>query len=216
MLVELIERIAQREGIGQLLAGGSRSAAAQLGKGENLAIQVKGLELAMHHPRAMRGLEISYASGARGASHNEGGSVHKDGITIDERAAAIAASVDRAMVNGSAVWCSFTVGPLSNADAAAVLHAATGHAFDEQELMVAGQRIWHLRRVFNLKHCGIAGEADVLPSRVMAQLPETPAFPDLLAAYYRARGLDSEGTARRERLAELGLSAEADDLGLAG
>ncbi len=216
MLVELIERIAHREGIGQLLAGGSRSAAAQLGKGENLAIQVKGLELAMHHPRAMRGLEISYASGARGASHNEGGSVHKDGITIDERAAAIAASVDRAMVNGSAVWCSFTVGPLSNADAAAVLHAATGHAYNEQELMAAGQRIWHLRRVFNLRHCGVAGEADVLPSRVLAQLPETPAFPDLLAAYYRARGLDSEGIARRERLAELGLSAEADDLGLAG
>ncbi|MBC7263855.1 MAG: aldehyde ferredoxin oxidoreductase family protein [Chloroflexi bacterium] len=212
VLLELIERIAYRRGIGNILSYGSRAAAKQVGGGsEVFAIQVKGLELAMHHPRAMRGLEISYATGARGASHNEGGTVH-DEVSLKERAALIARSVDRALINASAVFCHFTVGPLSDKRVAEVLTAVTGHNYVQDDIYQIGSRIWHLRRAFNMRHCGIGSEADTLPPRVVAQLPADTPFDDLLAAYYHARGLDIRGVPIRRTLENLGLKDVADDL----
>jgi aldehyde:ferredoxin oxidoreductase len=214
VLVELVQRIAHRQGIGELLAGGSRGAAQKLGHGSEWAIQTKGLAPAMHHPRAMRGLEISYATGARGASHNEGGGYGKCGPSMDERAAASAVSVNRAMVNSSCVFCSFAVGPLSDDDTAAVLRAVTGHGFDTAEIMAVGSRIWQLRRAFNLHHCGMGGEADTLPPRMLSQLPEDAHFDQFLAAYYRVRGLDPSGKPYRATLESAGLSDVATTLQL--
>jgi len=215
VLLELIERIAHRKGIGNLLAGGSRAAAREVGGGsEELAIQAKGLELAMHHPRAMRGLEISYATGARGGSHNEGGGWGRQAGSLEERVAASKRSVNRAMIIGSSVFCNFTVGPLSDEDMAGVLSAVTGYGYDPDKLDEIGSRIWHTRRAFNLRHCGIGGEDDTLPRRVTDELPAEEPFEDVIALYYRARGLDSQGLPLRATLEELGLSDVADDLGL--
>jgi aldehyde:ferredoxin oxidoreductase len=214
LLLDLIEEIARNEGVGSLLSQGSRGAARATGKrSDEYAIQVKGLELAMHHPRAMRGLDISYATGPRGASHNEGGSIRREG-DVEEKAREIQFSVNQAQINGSAVFCNFTVGPLDSAGYASVLTAVTGHPYDEEDLQRFGERIWHLRRAFNLRHAQVAGEKDTLPRRVLEQLPPEPAFEDLLAAYYRVRGVDEDGVSRRETLEALGLEDVADDLGL--
>jgi len=215
LLLELIHRIVYRKGIGKLLAVGSRAAARKVGKeSEEFAIQVKGLELPMHHPRAMRGIEISYATGPRGASHNEGGSLASQDISLEEKATLIKRSVDRAQVIGSAVFCNFTVGPLSDEAMAGVLKATTGHDYDLDEMYKIGRRIWHMRRAFNLRYCGMDGTDDVLPQRVVSQLPTDTPFDDLLTAYYQARGLDAQGIPLRSTLQELGLEDVADDLKL--
>ena len=77
IVTELVQRMGEnRPGIGG--AAGPRAlkrAAAQIDGGQDFAIQVKGLELPFHHPRALRGLELAYATLPRGASHNEEGVV---------------------------------------------------------------------------------------------------------------------------------------------
>ncbi len=61
-LLTLIGKIGRREGIGDLLADGSRAAARKLGKGaEALTVEVKGLELPMHDPRAFWSSALNYA-----------------------------------------------------------------------------------------------------------------------------------------------------------
>jgi aldehyde:ferredoxin oxidoreductase len=69
-LLTLIERIGERQGIGDLLSEGSKRAAAKIGGGaEELSIQVKGLELGMHEPRLKAGLGLGYAVANTGGDH---------------------------------------------------------------------------------------------------------------------------------------------------
>lgn len=215
VLIDLIELIAHRQGLGELLADGSGAAARQVGGGsEDFAIQTKGLELAMHHPRAMRGLELSYATQARGGSHNEGGGWGRQAGSLEDKTAASKRSVDRAMIVGSSVFCNFTIGPLSDEDMAAVLSAVTGHDYSPEELREVGSRIWHVRRAFNLRHCGVDGTDDTLPQRVIDELPAEEPFEELKSLYYKARGLDAQGRPLHRTLEMLGLEDVANDLGL--
>jgi aldehyde:ferredoxin oxidoreductase len=66
---QLVHLTARREGIGALLAGGSRSFARHFGV-EDEAVQVNGLEVAYHDPRGASGMAIVYATSPRGACHN--------------------------------------------------------------------------------------------------------------------------------------------------
>jgi len=70
-IINLIEHIAKREGIGDLLAEGARRAAAKIGKGaEDLALHVKGLEIPAHEPRGeAKSTALLYATSPRGACH---------------------------------------------------------------------------------------------------------------------------------------------------
>jgi aldehyde:ferredoxin oxidoreductase len=69
-LVALVERIAKREGIGDLLAEGSHRAAQRIGKGaEKYAIQVKGMEASGQDPRPQQSVGLTYATNVRGADH---------------------------------------------------------------------------------------------------------------------------------------------------
>ena len=71
VLREAILKIGAREGFGDLLASGSRGAARALGKGEEYAMQVKGLDLSAYAPRGFTGMGLSYATTGRGADHNK-------------------------------------------------------------------------------------------------------------------------------------------------
>ncbi|MGC9781363.1 MAG: hypothetical protein HZR80_19130 [Candidatus Heimdallarchaeota archaeon] len=69
-LVEIVEKIAKREGLGDLLAEGVKRAAEKIGKGaEELAVNVKGLEVSMHDPRLKKALGLGYAVSPTGADH---------------------------------------------------------------------------------------------------------------------------------------------------
>ena len=67
---QLIHLIARREGIGELLARGSRQFGAAF-DAEEEAVQVNGLEVAYHDPRGVSGMALSYATSPRGACHNQ-------------------------------------------------------------------------------------------------------------------------------------------------
>ena len=74
-----IELIGRREGIGDLLAEGSRRAAETIGHGSiAFAPQVKGLEIPGYEPRALQTMALGFAVGARGADHNRSGAYEVD------------------------------------------------------------------------------------------------------------------------------------------
>ena len=78
-MVKLTEKIARREGVGDLLAEGTLRAAKKIGKGaEQYAIQVKGQELPMHEPRLKTVLGVGYALSPTGADHCH--NVHDSGF----------------------------------------------------------------------------------------------------------------------------------------
>jgi len=69
-LLTMTERIARREGLGDVLAEGSKRAAQRIGKGaERFALHVKGQEIPMHEPRGKQGLSLAYATAPTGADH---------------------------------------------------------------------------------------------------------------------------------------------------
>ena len=66
VLLSLIKKIADREGIGNILAEGSKKAAEKVGKGaEEFVVTVKGLEAEMHDPRGWHGMGLAYAASNR-------------------------------------------------------------------------------------------------------------------------------------------------------
>ena len=72
VILSLIKKIAFKEGIGDILAEGSKRAAERIGKGaEDYAVTVKGLEAEMHDPRGWHGMGLAYGTSNRGACHSQ-------------------------------------------------------------------------------------------------------------------------------------------------
>ncbi|GAB4538956.1 MAG: aldehyde ferredoxin oxidoreductase family protein [Anaerolineae bacterium] len=210
LVIELLRRMGEnRPGIGALLAQGSRRAAEQIGGGQEFALHVKGLELPFHHPRALRGLEIAYATLPRGASHNEEGVVfERDDTTYEAWVEAIIQSMDLSGANSSMVYCQFLAGALDEDYTACLLTAVTGVVYTPADLRRVGERTWYLRRAFNLR-LGVGLEADSLPERVVKQIQAGHAtlsdFDRALREFHRQRELDERGVPAARRLASLGL-----------
>jgi aldehyde:ferredoxin oxidoreductase len=210
LVIELVRRIAaNRPGVGALLAQGSRRAAAQIGAGEEFAIHVKGLELPFHHPRALRGLEIAYATLPRGASHNEEGVVfERDDTSYEDWVGQIIESMDLSGANSSMVYCQFLAGALDADYTARLLTATTGVTYTPEDLKRVGERTWYLRRAFNLR-LGAGLEADGLPHRIVEQIRASHAslteFDRALKEFHKQRELDGRGVPSPQKLAAVGL-----------
>lgn len=193
-ILEMIERIAKREGIGDLLAEGSEAAAAKIGKGaEKFVLCVKGQELAMHEPRGKVGVGIGYAVCETGADHMVIGHdtlFGKKGFTLDSvKPFGILEPVDtldlswkkiRAFVYLQKWWSFFNMtgicdfvpvprGAMPAADVVALVKAATGWETSLWELMIAGERSINMARLFNLRE-GFTSEDDTLPDRLFEGL----------------------------------------------
>src|SRR5262249_29140238 len=79
LVQSLLGRIARREGLGDLLAEGTRRAAAVIGgEAPEFAPHVKGLELPGYEPRALQTMALGFAVGSRGADHNRSGAYEVD------------------------------------------------------------------------------------------------------------------------------------------
>jgi aldehyde:ferredoxin oxidoreductase len=211
LVVELVRRMGENwPGIGALLAQGTGRAAAQIGGGAEFAIEVKGLELPFHHPRAMRGLEIAYATLPRGASHNEEGFVwDRDGTTYEAWVSEIIANMDLSGANSSMVYCQFLAGALNADYTARLLTAVTGVPYTPADLRQVGERTWYLRRAFNLR-LGVGLEADRLPRRIVEQIQASKNvtlsdFDQALREYHKQRELDERGVPSAQKLASLEL-----------
>jgi aldehyde:ferredoxin oxidoreductase len=224
-LLQALDLIARREGIGNLLAEGSRRAAERIGQGSlDFAPQVKGLEIPGYEPRALQTMALGFAVGARGADHNRSGAYEVDfSERVDRRrltpdAARLAVETeDKAALMDSLILCKFLRGVFSDfySEAAQMLQLVTGWAVTPQELNQSAQRIVAAKKLFNIR-AGWTPAEDTLPPRLLARsLDDDPAarltteqLGAAIAAYNQARGWTADGHLPPERLHSLDLACE--------
>jgi aldehyde:ferredoxin oxidoreductase len=199
-MVRLTEMLATREGIGDILANGSRKAADLLGKGHELLITVKGAEAPAHMPQAKRSLGIVYAVNPFGADHQssehdpmieEGASDLSLGrlrlLGFDEALPADSFGPEKARFAlktqqfysflDTASLCQFVWGPAWSLygpqEAVDFVRAVTGwDDFSVEELVEIGERRLNMLRVFNERE-GIDRSADRLPAKFFRPLQGT-------------------------------------------
>ncbi|MBV9424421.1 MAG: aldehyde ferredoxin oxidoreductase family protein [Solirubrobacterales bacterium] len=223
-LIRAIEEIGTREGLGELLAEGSRRASRAVGQGsEAFAAHVKGLELPGYEPRTLQAMALGLAVNARGADHNRSGAYEVDLAGGHDRltggAPQVAGAIeteDRAAIMDSLILCKFLRGVFEDpfAEWAALLRTVTGWDVDAAELARTARRIVIAKRLFNLRE-GWTREEDWLPERFLTQSLELDSgraaalTPDRLTgmvnAYYRGRGLEPTGVPEPGTLRELDL-----------
>ncbi|MET0658488.1 MAG: aldehyde ferredoxin oxidoreductase C-terminal domain-containing protein, partial [Steroidobacteraceae bacterium] len=204
-LLRAIDLIGAREGLGNLLADGSRRAAHTIGH-DSIAIapQVKGLEIPGYEPRALQTMALGFAVGARGADHNRSGAyevdfsgkVNRRHATLDAVRLAIETE-DKAALMDSLILCKFLRGVFEDfhSEAATMLQLVTGWDTTADELRDTAARIVKAKRQFNLL-AGWTPKEDTLPDRFLnTPLPSDPSasltrdrLGDLVAEYHRQRG----------------------------
>jgi aldehyde:ferredoxin oxidoreductase len=209
-LLRAIDLIGRRQGLGDLLAQGSRRAALAIGQGAiDFAPQVKGLEIPGYEPRALQTMALGFAVGTRGADHNRSGAYEADfSERVDRRRLGPAAvplaieTEDRAAVMDSLILCKFLRGALTDLfdEAAQMLQLVTGWDVTSAELRQTARRIVNAKKQFNIL-AGWHPNEDTLPERFFAgPLPDDPqaalsraALQDAIRAYNLARGWTEEG-----------------------
>ena len=188
-MVHLTEKIARREGIGDLLAEGSARAAARLGRGsEELVVAVKGQEVPGHMPQVKRSLALIYAVNPFGADHQSSehdpawkpyadrmaeigiGDPPEPAKVLNEAKVRFALRTQYAYSCLDSVnICQFVFGPAWHLYAmpqlAEVVRAVTGWEVDVEELMRVGERRLNLLRSYNALE-GFDRGADVLPKKM--------------------------------------------------
>jgi len=224
MTHKLIKLTAQREGFGDLLAEGSSALASRFGVPE-LAATVRNLEIPMHDSRSFSGMAPIYALSPRGACHLQGDMYGVDtgqspaaelGIHPGDRfdnSEEKGATAARAQAWRS-VYNALTVCHFMNPRAAKImtaLNAATGWDYSLEELILAGKRIFTLKRILNAK-LGSTKADDRLPDFMLTSLKEggtlgfTPDMKPLLAGAYKEHGWDpATGMPGKDTLLKLGL-----------
>ncbi len=235
VVIKLVEKIAKREGFGDLLAEGVRRAAEKIGgEAPKIALHVKGLEMPYHDPRAGKTQAIEYGVSNTGMDHFH---AHEtldvecygadlglipfglpdpktiDRFSEDPSKASIAKLVmDWGTVADALVICKFhqyvNLGPDKYAK---LLSLATGWKIDGWELLKIGDRIFNLARAFNVRE-GIRRKDDMLPPRIMQ--PATTGstkgvgitnYEAMLNEFYRLEEWDEDGIPKPEKLKRLGL-----------
>ena len=194
-IIAMIPKIARREGFGDILAEGVKRAAAKIGGGsEAWALHVKGAELPMHEPRGKKGVGLTYATSARGATHlqvyhddafeNEANAAPEIGIdaslipqgrteTGARKVKLVRISEDLMALYNSLVVCRFVFYPagVSLTTLRGLFRSVTGWDASFTELMQVGERSFNLTRAFNARE-GFTRKDDVLPQRLAEPLPE--------------------------------------------
>jgi aldehyde:ferredoxin oxidoreductase len=223
-LLALLDDIALRRGLGDLLAEGSRRAAERIGHGSiSFAPQVKGLEIPGYEPRALQTQALGFAVGTRGADHNRSGayeidfSERADRLRGDARSARLALETeDRAAVMDSLILCKFLRGVFEDfhGEAAELLRAVTGWDVTAAELRQVGRRVVALRKAFNIREGWTPGD-DTLPERFLREaLPDGASagasvprerLAAMIRSYNLARGWTEEGYLPEAVLRDLAL-----------
>lgn len=222
LLPEIIKKIAYRQGIGDLLAEGSKRLAERCGAPE-VAMQVKGLELPAYDPRGMKGQGLAYATSNRGGCHLRANMLGPEVLgapkLVDRFATSGKAGIVIVIQNSwaaadSLVVCVFATFAISDEYFARLLTAALGKEYKAQDLQRIGERIYNLERLYNLR-AGFTRKDDTLPSRILEQphvkgpsSGQKVELQKMLEEYYRFRGWDADGKPTAKKLAELGLLEE--------
>jgi aldehyde:ferredoxin oxidoreductase len=221
-LLAAITAIAERDGLGALLAEGSKRAAEEIGQGSaHWAMHVKGLELPGYEPRSLKTTALGLAVNPRGACHNRSGAYEADfSGAVDRfhgdrsRGGLVAATEDFAAVLDSLIICKFLRKCFDDfyAEAADLLASVTGWACSASELRRVGERITLAKRLFNQRE-GWQPQDDWLPPRLLSEAVLTGVaqgitltaaeLKEMIGGYYQARGLDKNGFVTETKLREL-------------
>lgn len=207
-MAQLLEDIAYRRGVGDILARGIRYAAKLWGM-EREAIHVKGLEPAGYDPRVLKGMGLAYGTSDRGACHLRA-TFYKpelarivDPNQIQGKAAVFAEWEDRLTLFDTLILCRFYRDLYQWEQLAAILEGVTGLKLDKQGMRAIAANVTDNTRRFNLRE-GLRPEDDHLPPR----FHEEPLKPGqvitedemnvLLREYYEVRGWDPQGIPPQE------------------
>jgi aldehyde:ferredoxin oxidoreductase len=229
-VVTLIRKIAARDGFGNILAEGSLAMERRYDV-PGMAVQVNGLEAAMHDPRGLSGMALVYLTSPRGACHNKsdfylveaGHSFPEFDIASEDhlqeagKAPAVARHQNYRTLVDSSGCCQFVNVPLS--ELPELFSAAWGEAVSLDELYTTGERIFNLKRALNLKLGMNPRQSEVFPRLWTQPLSEggtggfVPDWEGMLREYYAYRQWDWDtGRPCPDKLAALGLQDIAGHL----
>jgi aldehyde:ferredoxin oxidoreductase len=222
-LIRAIELIGGREGLGDMLAEGSRRAADEIGHGAlDFTPQVKGLELPGYEPRALQTMALGFAVGSRGADHNRSGAYEADFSERTDRrmlspnSARLAIETeDKAALMDSLILCKFLRGVFTDfySEAAEMLRLVTGWDVTAHELQLTAARIVTAKKLFNIR-AGWTPAEDTLPARFLATpLGDDPTarltreqLDAAIVAYNTGRGWSHDGWIGDDCLAAVALA----------
>ena len=229
-MLKMVEQIAHRQTLGDILAEGVQRAAQKIGgKACEYAMHVKGGEIPMHEPRAKQGMALHYSVHANGPDHCAG--IHDnlvvknltgwDNIDVAESLESTEISPRKArMLYHNGLWrqmrnylglCLFV--SWSQEQICDALKAVCGWPMSAWRLMKTVERGATLGRIFNLRE-GFSREDDILPERFFSPPAQGPlkesgidrkGFYAAREVYYQMMGWDPNGVPTYARLVELGI-----------
>ena len=237
-MLAMVEHIALRQGLGDILAEGTKRASERIGKGsEAFAMHVKGLEISMHEPRYKPGMGLHYSVHATGADHCTGIHDDRDGKNLtDWESIDVAESIPSTELSPRKARLLYQVGlwrqlynylglcilvPWDYKQIEDITEGITGWPMSSWRLMKVAERGMTLARIFNLRE-GLSADDDKLPRRFATSpasgpLKDVAVDPEKLAqaqqVYYQMLGWNLSGIPTYGRLVELDIEWAADYLG---
>lgn len=203
-VAQLIKDIAERSGVGDLLAEGIKTASIEWDM-EDAAVHVKGMEPAGYDPRIFKGMGLAYATSPRGACHLRA-TFYKpeasgiiDPAATEGKAKLFVEYEDRLTLYDTMIECKFFRDLVLWDDLAAIHSSITGIDFTADQLRQIARRVVDQTRLFNIK-AGLTRQDDTLPERLFKVKVGNPAqnitreeLDKMVAEYYALRGWDEEG-----------------------
>lgn len=228
-LLQMLPKIAHKDGFGALFAGGTLKAAEQVHPdAPGVVFHVKGLDIPSHDPRACISLVPTYLSGTRGACHFRGGSediemggffipeigIEEGCVTLlepDNQSLIAARSQDYFGMFNALVLCAFMIdgNGMTFTHLRDIFNAVTGWDYSFDDLIRTGERAFVAQRLINLRDG--YGHDDPLPEKFVTASKEgfragkVPPVERLMQDYYTVRGWDAKGVPTKETLSRLGL-----------
>ncbi len=174
---DLLNKIARREGIGDLLSQGIKTAAKEWDL-EDIAVHAKGMEPAGYDPRVLKGMGLSYAVSDRGACHLRA-TFYKpelagmiDPAQIEDKAKLFIDFEDRLTLFDTLILCRFYRDIYTWERLGEIIHAMTGFPKSRENLKAAADAISTIVRRFNIRE-GLKPEDDRLPKGLHRKLKQT-------------------------------------------
>jgi aldehyde:ferredoxin oxidoreductase len=227
-LVKMTEKIAKRDGIGNLLAEGLRACVERIPASKLYSVEAMGQAVAAHDPRAFFSMTITTIASTRGSCHLHGFSeavelgavIPELGITeamdrfdVAKKGYAGAIYQDIAQFWNSLTWCiMYFFSGVSLADELNILNAITGWDVTPAEAQKIGERIVCLQQMFNLAMGLVPEKENVMPERLTIPHNEggaagqMPPWQAILKEYWETKGWVN-GIPTRDKLIELGLES---------
>ncbi len=209
---DYLDRI-EEIGEGRILTEGARRLAEKYGAREK-STDIKGLELPGYDPRGLYGQALSYATSNRGGCHlraylvapeiiGKPKLIHR--LNPEDKPGLVVIFQNLSAAVDSLVLCKFTTFAMGEVEYSKLLSSVTGVNYRSEDILLVGERIYNLERLFNVE-AGIGGEEDTLPPKIFRgeNALDREIFERMLREYYEFREW-KDGVPTEEKLKKLKL-----------